>query len=141
MPLRLFSPAASPANSRRQRRPQTPPASPFRQSGFYSSMNDNEGARKRRGILGSLNSLRSLGLTQTLDPPQIAVIGSQNAGKSSLIEALCRVKIPQSTETCIWYQAQYAVVPREAHVFLKFERSGHGSRSGLGDETEFGEYI
>ncbi|KAH7329757.1 P-loop containing nucleoside triphosphate hydrolase protein [Rhizoctonia solani] len=54
-------------------------------------MNNNEGARQRREVLGLLNSLRSLGLTQTLDLPQIAVIGSQSAGKSSLIEALCKV--------------------------------------------------
>ncbi|CAE6461254.1 unnamed protein product [Rhizoctonia solani] len=124
------------------RRPLSPPMSPspHGDSDDYASMNDNEGARQRREVLGLLNSLRSLGLTQTLDLPQIAVIGSQSAGKSSLIEALCKIKLPRSTGTCtrcpIECQSQYADLPWRAQVFLKFER---GERDGdLGDEIPFG---
>ncbi|CAE6451057.1 unnamed protein product [Rhizoctonia solani] len=124
------------------RRPLSPPISPspHGDSDDYASMNDNEGARQRREVLGLLNSLRSLGLTQTLDLPQIAVIGSQSAGKSSLIEALCKIKLPRSTGTCtrcpIECQSQYADLPWRAQVFLKFER---GERDGdLGDEIPFG---
>ncbi|CUA70938.1 hypothetical protein RSOLAG22IIIB_09212 [Rhizoctonia solani] len=144
MPLSPFSPAASPVASRPRRRPLSPPSSPSPQAepGYYASMNDNEDARKRREVLGLLNQLRSLGLTQTLDLPQIAVIGSQSAGKSSLIEALCKIKLPRSTGTCtrcpIECQSQHADLPWRAQVFLKFERSENDSRSDLGDEIPFG---
>ncbi|CAE7110326.1 unnamed protein product [Rhizoctonia solani] len=144
MPLTPFSPAASPVSSRPQRRPLSPPSSPSPEgeAGYYASMNDNDDARKRREVLGLLNSLRSLGLTQTLDLPQIAVIGSQSAGKSSLIEALCKIKLPRSTGTCtrcpIECQSQHADLPWRAQVFLKFERSENDSRSDLGDEIPFG---
>ncbi|EUC61814.1 myxovirus resistance protein [Rhizoctonia solani AG-3 Rhs1AP] len=144
MPLSPFSPM-SPLSIRPQRRPLSPPSSPSPpqgDAGYYVSMNDNEDARKRREVLGLLNSLRSLGLTQTLDLPQIAVIGSQSAGKSSLIEALCKIKLPRSIGTCtrcpIECQSQHADLAWRAQVFLKFERSEQDSRSDLGDEVPFG---
>ncbi|CAE6461571.1 unnamed protein product [Rhizoctonia solani] len=125
------------------RRPLSPPISPSpRHDDHYTSMNDNEAARQRREVLGLLNSLRSLGLTQTLDLPTIAVIGSQSAGKSSLIEALCKIKLPRSAGTCtrcpIECQSQYADLPWRAQVFLKFERSEHDNGAELGDEIPFG---
>ncbi|KAJ1300015.1 hypothetical protein OPQ81_011849 [Rhizoctonia solani] len=127
-----------------QRRPLSPPTSPspHRDPGIHSSMNDHESAKQRREVLGLLNSLRSLGLTQTLDLPQIAVIGSQSAGKSSLIEALCKIKLPRSVGTCtrcpIECQSQYVDLPWRAQVFIKIERGERESGSDLGDEVPFG---
>ncbi|GAB1526660.1 hypothetical protein RhiTH_009832 [Rhizoctonia solani] len=123
------------------RRPLSPPMSPSGHgSEHFTSMNDNDAARQRREVLGLLNSLRSLGLTQTLDLPTIAVIGSQSAGKSSLIEALCKIKLPRSTGTCtrcpIECQSQYADLPWRAQVFLKFEREQREGGGDLGDDQE-----
>ncbi|CAE6527265.1 unnamed protein product [Rhizoctonia solani] len=124
------------------RRPLSPPISPSPHGGHQASMNDDDSAKQRREVLGLLNSLRSLGLTQTLDLPQIAVIGSQSAGKSSLIEALCKIKLPRSTGTCtrcpIECQSQYADLPWRAQVFIKLERSD-GEGSIMGEEIPFGD--
>ncbi|CAE6440454.1 unnamed protein product [Rhizoctonia solani] len=125
-----------------QRRPLSPPISPSPRDVHFTSMNDNDAAKQRREVLGLLNSLRSLGLTQTLDLPTIAVIGSQSAGKSSLIEALCKIKLPRSAGTCtrcpIECQSQYADTPWTAEVFLKFERTDRGSGADVGGEVPFG---
>lgn len=32
--------------------------------------------------------------------PQVVIVGDQNAGKSSVIEALCDIKVPRSSGTC-----------------------------------------
>ncbi|KAF8752604.1 hypothetical protein RHS01_07505 [Rhizoctonia solani] len=101
------------------RRPLSPPMSPSGHgSEHFTSMNDNDAARQRREVLGLLNSLRSLGLTQTLDLPTIAVIGSQSAGKSSLIEALCKIKLPRSTGTCTRSAGVQSNVSRSTQICL-----------------------
>ncbi|KAG9074041.1 hypothetical protein FS749_014441, partial [Ceratobasidium sp. UAMH 11750] len=119
----------------------SPPASP---APTYTSMNNDDSAKYRREILETLSSLRSLGLTQALDLPQIAVIGSQSAGKSSLIEALCKIKLPRSTGTCtrcpIEFRSQYADYEWRAHVYLKLEVEEQG-RSRWSDEIAFGDAL
>jgi ABC-type polysaccharide/polyol phosphate transport system ATPase subunit len=44
------------------------------------------------------NDLRSVQID--IDLPQIAVIGSQSAGKSSLIEAISGITLPRDSGTC-----------------------------------------
>ncbi|KAG8679917.1 hypothetical protein FRC09_018622, partial [Ceratobasidium sp. 395] len=83
-------------------------------------------------------------LTQSLDLPQIAVVGSQSAGKSSLIEALCQITLPRSTGTCtrcpIEFRSQYAEHEWRGQVLLKMEIEDRG-KSRWGDEIAFGETI
>lgn len=44
--------------------------------------------------------LKELGIEQTIQLPQICVIGDQSTGKSSLIEALSMIKVPRDTGCC-----------------------------------------
>lgn len=44
--------------------------------------------------------LRALGIEQTVELPQICVVGDQSAGKSSLIEALSKIKVPRAADCC-----------------------------------------
>lgn len=44
--------------------------------------------------------LHDCGTDQVVDLPKIAVIGNQSSGKSSLIEAISKVKVPRSNNTC-----------------------------------------
>ncbi len=76
-------------------------------------------SHSRRRLLDLINRLHSTGsvifLTLTpftsltilffsaqvdIDLPQIAVIGSQSAGKSSLIESISGITLPRATGTC-----------------------------------------
>jgi vacuolar protein sorting-associated protein 1 len=47
-----------------------------------------------------VNRLRECGTEHILQLPKIAVIGNQSAGKSSLVEAISKVKVPRSMGTC-----------------------------------------
>ncbi|PVF98611.1 hypothetical protein CPB86DRAFT_784651 [Serendipita vermifera] len=56
--------------------------------------------RHRRKVLDIANKLHSYGLQHSLDLPQIAVVGSQSVGKSSLIESMSTITLPRSSGTC-----------------------------------------
>lgn len=54
----------------------------------------------RRKVLDIANKLHSYGLQHQLDLPQIAVVGSQSVGKSSLIESMSTITLPRASGTC-----------------------------------------
>ena len=58
-----------------------------------SKQNDKE----VRPHLDLVDELRSLGIEQDLPLPQIAVMGDQSSGKSSVLEALSGVPFPRGT--------------------------------------------
>ncbi|KAG5337798.1 hypothetical protein C0989_008853 [Termitomyces sp. Mn162] len=53
-----------------------------------------------RQMLDLVNRLHSTGVQVDIDLPQIAVIGSQSAGKSSLIESISGITLPRAAGTC-----------------------------------------
>ncbi|KAG6810923.1 hypothetical protein H0H92_009758 [Tricholoma furcatifolium] len=57
-------------------------------------------SQSSRQMLDLVNRLHSTGVQVDIDLPQIAVIGSQSAGKSSLIEAISGVTLPRAAGTC-----------------------------------------
>ncbi|KAJ7494128.1 P-loop containing nucleoside triphosphate hydrolase protein [Mycena latifolia] len=54
----------------------------------------------RRRMLDLVNRLHNTGVQIDIDLPQIAVIGSQSAGKSSLIESISGITLPRAGGTC-----------------------------------------
>jgi len=54
----------------------------------------------RRKMLDLINRLHTTGVQMDMDLPMIAVIGSQSAGKSSLIESISGITLPRSAGTC-----------------------------------------
>ncbi|KIK81251.1 hypothetical protein PAXRUDRAFT_832978 [Paxillus rubicundulus Ve08.2h10] len=54
----------------------------------------------RKEMLDLVNRLRNTGVQTDIDLPLIAVIGSQSAGKSSLIESISGITLPRSSGTC-----------------------------------------
>ncbi|KAG6827859.1 hypothetical protein H0H92_010192 [Tricholoma furcatifolium] len=72
-------------------------------SGFSTPDVQNAGpqlSQTSRQMLDLVNRLHSTGVQVDIDLPQIAVIGSQSAGKSSLIEAISGVTLPRAAGTC-----------------------------------------
>ncbi|KAG5642512.1 hypothetical protein DXG03_002613 [Asterophora parasitica] len=57
-------------------------------------------SQSSRQMLDLVNRLHSTGVQVDIDLPQIAVIGSQSAGKSSLIESISGITLPRAAGTC-----------------------------------------
>jgi energy-coupling factor transporter ATP-binding protein EcfA2 len=55
-----------------------------------------------------------------IDLPQIAVIGSQSAGKSSLIESISGITLPRAAGTCTRYDP--SCIHRTGSVLIRFAR-------------------
>ncbi|KAF8637496.1 hypothetical protein AX17_002781 [Amanita inopinata Kibby_2008] len=56
--------------------------------------------QRSRELLELDRDLRDLGAQMFLDVPRISVIGSQSAGKSSLVEAVSGINVPRDSGTC-----------------------------------------
>ncbi|KAK6981542.1 P-loop containing nucleoside triphosphate hydrolase protein [Favolaschia claudopus] len=73
-----------------------------------SASNDHKGvglsnpqlSADRRKMLDLINRLHSTGMQTDIDLPRIVVIGSQSAGKSSLIESISGITLPRAGGTC-----------------------------------------
>ncbi|KAF9465139.1 P-loop containing nucleoside triphosphate hydrolase protein [Collybia nuda] len=57
-------------------------------------------SQDRRHMLDLVNRLHNTGVQVDIDLPLIAVIGSQSAGKSSLIESISGITLPRAAGTC-----------------------------------------
>ncbi|KAI5117952.1 hypothetical protein M0805_004717 [Coniferiporia weirii] len=55
---------------------------------------------RRRRLLSVIDGLHAVGVQSDIDLPQIVVIGSQSAGKSSLVEAFTGIRLPRASGTC-----------------------------------------
>ncbi|CAE6434362.1 unnamed protein product [Rhizoctonia solani] len=121
-------------------RPPTPPGS---DNGAHTNMNDDENAQRRRQLLEDLKILSSLGLSKELELPQLVCVGSQSAGKSSLIETLCRITLPRSSGTCtrcpIECRSKYVEQPWRGRVLLRMLPENDGD--GDAKEIPFGDYM
>ncbi|KZT64693.1 hypothetical protein DAEQUDRAFT_717652 [Daedalea quercina L-15889] len=65
-----------------------------------TTLADSDYARKRREVYKLLRKLQDLGAQGQIKIPQIAVIGNQSAGKSSLVEAVTGISVPRDAGTC-----------------------------------------
>ncbi|KAM6493629.1 P-loop containing nucleoside triphosphate hydrolase protein [Amanita muscaria] len=65
-----------------------------------SHISTSEFNRYCRDLLDLYRDLRELGAHMYFDLPRISVIGSQSAGKSSLVEAVSSINVPRASGTC-----------------------------------------
>ncbi|KAF9114707.1 hypothetical protein BGX27_010099 [Mortierella sp. AM989] len=56
--------------------------------------------------LDKINKVRSLGLSAILKIPQIAIVGDQSSGKSSVLEAITKLTFPRDKDTCTSFATQ-----------------------------------
>ena len=86
---------------------RSPDTERFEDARNFSPLADTEYARRARAI----NRLRDLGVDRLelegidgeeldISLPKIVLVGNQSSGKSSLIEAISQVKVPQGDGTC-----------------------------------------
>ncbi|KAB5589117.1 Myxovirus resistance protein [Ceratobasidium theobromae] len=104
-------------------------------------INSNEHAHRRRELFDLINRLQAIGLGAELQLPQIACIGSQSVGKSSLIESISGVALPRASGTCTRCPIECRLKCTDedwtATVSLRFE-SGKSGYVGKTHETQFG---
>ncbi|KAF9917235.1 hypothetical protein BX616_001617 [Lobosporangium transversale] len=62
-----------------------------------------------QNFIDKVNKIRSYGLNKMLTIPQIAILGDQSSGKSSVLEALTRLSFPRNIETCTRFATQVSL--------------------------------
>ncbi|KAF9344367.1 hypothetical protein BGX26_004457, partial [Mortierella sp. AD094] len=60
-------------------------------------------------IIDKINKIRSYGLNKMLTIPQIAILGDQSSGKSSVLEAITKLSFPRDIETCTKFATQVSM--------------------------------
>jgi hypothetical protein len=75
--------------------------SPATTSGGSSGPTVSLGHTRYAQLLNKIiHDLDKAGCDEVVSLPRIAVLGNQSSGKSSLIEAICEIKVPRATGTC-----------------------------------------
>ncbi|KAJ7512921.1 P-loop containing nucleoside triphosphate hydrolase protein [Mycena galericulata] len=99
----------------------------------------------RRSMLDLVNRLHNTGVQIDIDLPQIAVIGSQSAGKSSLIESISGITLPRAAGTCTRCPTECRLsrsdTPWKCVVVLHFITDKNGETLGQARNEAFGDAI
>ncbi|KAF7311764.1 hypothetical protein MIND_00186800 [Mycena indigotica] len=102
-------------------------------------------ARGRRAMLDLVNRLQNTGVQLDIDLPRIAVIGSQSAGKSSLIESISGVSLPRAAGTCTRCPTECRLSrsdgPWKCTVELRFITDANGVPLGHARTEPFGDPV
>ncbi|KAJ5291536.1 hypothetical protein N7478_000787 [Penicillium angulare] len=62
--------------------------------------------KKRIRLLGIIDRLRELGISENVSLPQLVVVGDQSSGKSSLLEGLTGLSFPVASDLCTRFATQ-----------------------------------
>ncbi|KAI0262179.1 P-loop containing nucleoside triphosphate hydrolase protein [Gloeopeniophorella convolvens] len=108
-------------------------------------LSDPQYVAQKRKMLDAVNRIRGTGAQLDLDIPVIAVLGSQSAGKSSLIEAISGISLPRATGTCTRCptecQLSHSSGPWCCIVSLRIVTDENGAPLGQPRRVDFGEPI
>ncbi|KAF9558114.1 hypothetical protein CPC08DRAFT_639388 [Agrocybe pediades] len=102
-------------------------------------------SRTRRRMLDLVNRLHSTGVQVDIDLPQIAVIGSQSAGKSSLIESISGITLPRAAGTCTRCPTEIRLSKTttawQCAVYIRTLTDAKGQAIGQARNEAFGDII
>ncbi|KAJ7115622.1 P-loop containing nucleoside triphosphate hydrolase protein [Mycena crocata] len=108
-------------------------------------LSDPSLSQGRRRMLDLVNRLHNTGVQIDIDLPQIAVIGSQSAGKSSLIESISGITLPRAAGTCTRCPTECRLsrsdTPWKCNVELRFISDENGQVLGQPRTESFGDPI
>ncbi|KAH9007584.1 P-loop containing nucleoside triphosphate hydrolase protein [Lactarius deliciosus] len=108
-------------------------------------LSDPQYVAQKRKMLDYVNRLRATGAQLDLDIPIIAVLGSQSAGKSSLIEAISGITLPRASGTCTRCptecQLSHSSGPWRCVVSLRIVTDEDGSVLSQPRRLDFGDPI
>ncbi|PPR05457.1 hypothetical protein CVT24_008226 [Panaeolus cyanescens] len=124
-----------------------PPASPNHGSAKVGAvgLSNPHLSSGRRKMLDLVNKLHNTGVQVDIDLPQIAVIGSQSAGKSSLIESISGITLPRAAGTCTRVPTECRLMradgPWQCVVSLQFITDSNNAPLGQARNELFGPTI
>ncbi|XP_006461470.1 hypothetical protein AGABI2DRAFT_192973 [Agaricus bisporus var. bisporus H97] len=102
-------------------------------------------SHQQRRMLDLVNGLHSTGVQVDIDLPQIAVVGNQSAGKSSLIESISGITLPRASGTCTRCPTEcrlsYSSQPWKCVVSLRITTDRSGQPLGQSRNETFGSTI
>ncbi|KAJ7886796.1 P-loop containing nucleoside triphosphate hydrolase protein [Mycena olivaceomarginata] len=123
----------------------TPPSTDNHQSDHGVGLSNPSLSQGRRRMLDLVNRLHNTGVQIDIDLPQIAVIGSQSAGKSSLIESISGITLPRAAGTCTRCPTECRLSHSDAAwkciVELRFITDKNGQSLGQPRNEAFGDPI
>ncbi|KAJ4000867.1 P-loop containing nucleoside triphosphate hydrolase protein [Lentinula boryana] len=119
-------------------------SSPGNTTGSVSDQNEvanSDYAKKCKALMELYRALLSLGADMFFDLPQIAVIGAQSAGKSSLIEAISGINVPRDSGICTRCPVQLSmssfVEEWKCSIALRIEYDPSGQQQGNSTLIDF----
>ncbi len=92
-----------------------------------SSALDELNSPDARALLETINELRKLKVGEIVDLPQIIVVGDQSSGKSSVLEAISRVRFPTKGSVCTCFATElvmWRAPVTKIEVTINFFESG-----------------
>ncbi|KAH8110474.1 P-loop containing nucleoside triphosphate hydrolase protein [Phellopilus nigrolimitatus] len=110
-------------------------------------LSDKQISKERQNMLSLADSLRNLGAQSEIDIPQIVVIGSQSAGKSSLIQRITGIQLPRSSRTRtrvpteIRLKQSHPDDPWQCSVSVRFTKDAQGTLLSKPKNVDFGPII
>ncbi|KAK4152385.1 P-loop containing nucleoside triphosphate hydrolase protein [Chaetomidium leptoderma] len=87
-----------------------------------------------RSLLDTIDSLRELGVGDFVNLPQIIVVGDQSSGKSSVLEAISRVRFPVDGDLCTRFATELVLRrANETAVNVNIQFADDAPSTGQGD--------
>lgn len=89
-----------------------------------------------RALLDTVDSLRELQVGEIINLPQIIVVGDQSSGKSSVLEAISRVRFPVDEDVCTRFATELVLRrAREAKVDVSIQYASRAFVWGQSQNT------
>ncbi|PPQ86250.1 hypothetical protein CVT24_001130 [Panaeolus cyanescens] len=102
-------------------------------------------AQGRRKMLDLVNRLHKVGVQFDIELPQVAVIGAQSAGKSSLLESISGITLPRASGTCTRCPTEFRLTRKDSRwqctVSLRFTTDAQGRPLAEAKTEQFGDII
>src|SRR3569833_1514199 len=103
-------------------------------AGVFGQLN-----QEQKALLDTVDSLRSQGVGEIVHLPQIIVVGDQSSGKSSVLEAISRVRFPVKGGICTRFATELVVrtCPQDevAVTIRRANATGSGGNVGFSERS------
>ncbi|KAF9581758.1 hypothetical protein BGW38_001109 [Lunasporangiospora selenospora] len=91
-----------------------------------------------QSLIDKINKIRGYGLSKILTIPQIAILGDQSSGKSSVLEAITQLSFPRNKDTCTRFATQVNLrqtIRREMMAYIDGEDEFNEQYQALQDAS------
>ncbi|KAH8686356.1 P-loop containing nucleoside triphosphate hydrolase protein [Ilyonectria robusta] len=97
-------------------------------------------SRDQKVLLDCIDSLRSLGVGKLVNLPQIIVVGDQSSGKSSVLEAISRVRFPVKGGLCTRFATELVLRKKPKEELVVKIRASNPDRQPDFNERRFSKH-